>query len=52
VDVPILTQAACQTALRRTRLGSNFVLNDNFLCAGAEPGKDACTVREHDITSY
>ncbi|XP_026826971.1 uncharacterized protein LOC105286577 [Ooceraea biroi] len=43
VEVPVLTQEGCQTALRRTRLGSNFVLDGSFLCAGGEPGKDACT---------
>ncbi|XP_011862850.1 PREDICTED: trypsin-3 isoform X2 [Vollenhovia emeryi] len=43
VDVPILSQADCQTALRRTRLGGLFVLDGSFMCAGGEPGKDACT---------
>lgn len=26
-----------------TRLGNNFVLDPGFMCAGGEPGKDACT---------
>ncbi|XP_055852099.1 phenoloxidase-activating factor 2 isoform X1 [Episyrphus balteatus] len=44
VDVPLVTNAACQTALRNTRLGANFILNDaSFICAGGENGKDACT---------
>lgn len=52
VDVPVMTQPACQAALRGTRLGSNFVLDNSFLCAGGEPGKDACTVREYDTHIY
>ncbi|XP_030374586.1 phenoloxidase-activating factor 2 [Scaptodrosophila lebanonensis] len=44
VDVPLITNANCQTALRATRLGSSFVLSDtSFICAGGEAGKDACT---------
>lgn len=50
VDVPIQSQADCQTALRKTRLGDLFVLdNISFMCAGGEAGKDACTVRGYDI---
>uniref|UniRef100_A0A182P407 Peptidase S1 domain-containing protein n=1 Tax=Anopheles epiroticus TaxID=199890 RepID=A0A182P407_9DIPT len=44
VDVPIVSAAACQTSLRTTRLGGNFVLDaTSFICAGGELGKDACT---------
>uniref|UniRef100_A0A182YG35 Uncharacterized protein n=1 Tax=Anopheles stephensi TaxID=30069 RepID=A0A182YG35_ANOST len=44
VDVPIVSAANCQTALRTTRLGSSFVLDTtSFICAGGELGKDACT---------
>ncbi|KAM7360357.1 inactive CLIP domain-containing serine protease A3 [Cochliomyia hominivorax] len=44
VDVPLVPNAACQIALRQTRLGATFVLsNTSFICAGGEPGKDACT---------
>ncbi|TMW49312.1 hypothetical protein DOY81_005612 [Sarcophaga bullata] len=44
VDVPLIPNADCQTALRRTRLGASFVLNNSsFVCAGGEAGKDACT---------
>ncbi|XP_011692390.1 PREDICTED: trypsin-3 [Wasmannia auropunctata] len=43
VDVPVLSQPDCQAALRRTRLGGGFVLDNSFMCAGGEPGKDACT---------
>ncbi|KAG5307809.1 PEX16 protein, partial [Pseudoatta argentina] len=43
VDLPVRSKANCQRALRRTRLGSNFVLDDSFMCAGGEGNKDACT---------
>lgn len=44
VDVPILSQTACETSLRGTRLGQFFVFDKNsFICAGGEIGKDACT---------
>ncbi|XP_043265903.1 phenoloxidase-activating factor 2-like [Colletes gigas] len=44
VDVPIVDDATCEAALRRTRLGQSFSLSKgSFLCAGGEPGKDACT---------
>uniref|UniRef100_A0A182T3C9 Peptidase S1 domain-containing protein n=1 Tax=Anopheles maculatus TaxID=74869 RepID=A0A182T3C9_9DIPT len=44
VDVPVVSAANCQTALRTTRLGSSFVLDTtSFICAGGELGKDACT---------
>ncbi|GLV33901.1 uncharacterized protein CBL_11215 [Carabus blaptoides fortunei] len=43
VEVPVLTNADCQTRLRRTRLGASYVLNTNsFICAGGEAGRDAC----------
>ncbi|XP_052888227.1 phenoloxidase-activating factor 2 [Anopheles moucheti] len=44
VDVPVVSSDNCQTALRTTRLGGNFVLDaTSFICAGGELGKDACT---------
>lgn len=44
VDVPIVGQDACETALRGTRLGQVFQLDrTSFMCAGGEAGKDACT---------
>ncbi|XP_011188230.1 phenoloxidase-activating factor 2 [Zeugodacus cucurbitae] len=44
VDVPLITNAACQTMLRATRLGQTFQLNNSsFICAGGQAGKDACT---------
>ncbi|XP_071543203.1 phenoloxidase-activating factor 2-like [Panulirus ornatus] len=33
---------ACQQALRKTRLGGDFILDSSFLCAGGEPGADTC----------
>lgn len=45
VDVPILDAGRCQASLAATRLGSTFVFDaTSFICAGGEPGKDACTV--------
>lgn len=49
VDVPVLSQADCQSRLRGTRLGGFFVLDGSFMCAGGEAGKDACIVREYEI---
>lgn len=47
VDVPVLDAGKCQAALASTRLGNAFVFDANsFICAGGEPGKDSCTVRE------
>ena len=28
--------------MRQTRLGRRFLLHDSFMCAGGEPGRDAC----------
>lgn len=45
VDVPIIDQSTCESALQKTRLGQFFMLNkSSFICAGGEQGKDACTV--------
>ncbi|XP_055945727.1 uncharacterized protein LOC129976271 [Argiope bruennichi] len=43
VDVPILSQRDCEHRLKQTRLGRSYQLHPGFLCAGGEPGKDACT---------
>lgn len=44
VDVPILERFTCQSRLRKTRLGEEFVLDANsFVCAGGIEGKDACS---------
>lgn len=34
VIVPVVPNDRCQELLRQTRLGVDFVLHDNFLCAG------------------
>jgi plasma kallikrein len=41
VEMPVITNADCQTQLRKSILGNYFSLHSTFLCAG-EPGKDAC----------
>ncbi|XP_037273902.1 uncharacterized protein LOC119166686 isoform X1 [Rhipicephalus microplus] len=43
VDVPVVSHDDCQQRLRRTRLGPYYQLHPGFVCAGGEPGKDACT---------
>ena len=42
VNLSIVDNDECQDKLRQTRLGSNFILNKSFLCAGGEEGKDSC----------
>lgn len=42
IAVPIVERAACQRALRRTKLGRFFRLHHSFLCAGGEAGNDTC----------
>merc|ERR1712107_735980 len=42
VDLNVVDNAQCQSALRTTRLGKKFKLDPSFLCAGGE-GKDTCT---------
>lgn len=40
VDIPLVDQSSCQTQLRATRLGSNFLLDTtSFICAGGENGR-------------
>lgn len=47
VEVPIVSQAACETSLRNTRLGYYYNLDrTSFMCAGGESGRDSCTVRQ------
>lgn len=43
MQLPIVSHADCQTALRGTRLGGNYRLHNSFLCAGGEAGIDTCT---------
>lgn len=42
VELPIIPNNMCETMLRKTVLGSYFRLDNTFLCAGAEYGKDSC----------
>lgn len=45
VEVPIIAPATCEASLRNTRLSAYYTLDRTaFLCAGGEPGRDACTV--------
>lgn len=43
VELPVVPKKQCQDALRTTRLGKHFILNEGFLCAGGEKGIDTCT---------
>lgn len=42
VDLPVVDNGRCEQALRHTRLGPYYQLHPGFMCAGGEPGKDAC----------
>ena len=42
VDVPVVSHGECEHALKRTRLGYSYRLHPSMVCAGGEPGKDAC----------
>ncbi|CAH2100553.1 unnamed protein product [Euphydryas editha] len=42
VQLPVISNDNCQSALRKTRLSKHFTLNPRFMCAGGEAGKDAC----------
>lgn len=42
VELPIVPRDECQIKLRETRLGRHFILDESFLCAGGESGKDTC----------
>lgn len=42
VELGIVPHDECETRLRKTRLGKYFTLNESFICAGGEPGKDTC----------
>ena len=33
---------ACESSLKSTRLGVKFQLDNSFLCAGGQAGKDTC----------
>ncbi|KAK7074091.1 hypothetical protein SK128_015686 [Halocaridina rubra] len=42
VALPVVPKAECEQALRTTRLGQFFRLDNSFLCAGGQPGLDTC----------
>ncbi|XP_063391076.1 phenoloxidase-activating factor 2-like [Cydia fagiglandana] len=42
VELPWVPRDKCQKELRKTRLGSHFVLHPSLTCAGGEAGKDTC----------
>merc|ERR1719495_2173359 len=42
VSLPVVSRDQCLDWLRVTRLGKRFKLDQSFLCAGGEAGKDAC----------
>uniref|UniRef100_A0A1Y9IVS4 Peptidase S1 domain-containing protein n=1 Tax=Anopheles minimus TaxID=112268 RepID=A0A1Y9IVS4_9DIPT len=42
IDLPVVPNDQCQSALRTTRLGAKFNLHKSFICAGGVPGKDTC----------
>ncbi|XP_076038890.1 phenoloxidase-activating factor 2-like [Oratosquilla oratoria] len=42
IDLPVVNFNQCWNALRGTRLGARFRLDQSFLCAGGEPGRDMC----------
>ncbi|XP_044259182.1 phenoloxidase-activating factor 2-like [Tribolium madens] len=43
IELPIVAHEQCENDFRKTRLGKHFILNESFMCAGGEEGKDACT---------
>merc|ERR550519_1556737 len=42
VSLPVVPRDQCVDWLRATRLGKRFKLDQSFMCAGGEAGKDAC----------
>merc|ERR1719153_1157156 len=42
VSLPVVPRDQCLDWLRATRLGKRFKLDQSFVCAGGEAGKDAC----------
>eukprot|EP00397_Hematodinium_sp_SG-2012_P041536 GEMP01045768.1.p1 GENE.GEMP01045768.1~~GEMP01045768.1.p1 ORF type:complete len:431 (+),score=33.44 GEMP01045768.1:68-1294(+) len=42
IQLEVTTNQYCQSALRTTRLGDFFVLDDSFVCAGGQSGLDTC----------
>lgn len=42
IELPIVSHDDCQKSLRTTRLRGRFLLDQSFICAGGEEGKDTC----------
>ena len=42
IDLPVIERDRCTEMFRKTRLGKHFILNESFICAGGEAGKDSC----------
>jgi len=42
VDISPVSQGQCERRLKQTKLGKRFKLDDSFLCAGGQKGKDTC----------
>jgi kallikrein len=42
VQMDMIDHDDCQDSFRASRLGRNFRLDESFLCAGGQPGKDTC----------
>lgn len=42
IELPIVPHNQCQNKFRKTILGKYFCLDNSFICAGGEIGKDTC----------
>ncbi|MCP3663431.1 MAG: serine protease, partial [Gammaproteobacteria bacterium] len=42
IALEVVPRDTCQSKLRGTRLGGKFKLDESFMCAGGEKGKDTC----------
>jgi len=42
VQMDVADHDQCEDKFQKSRLGRNFELDDSFLCAGGQPGKDTC----------
>lgn len=42
VRVPIVSHSTCERQFQQYRLGPRFKLDESFICAGGEEGKDSC----------
>ena len=43
VEMGMIDHALCEENLKKTRLKSDFVLEESFICAGGENDVDVCT---------